>query len=134
MLTICSKRYVSRRLELKPFNVEVMLLVPGAIVTSIVSNGNQVVKSFLSSLQIYKDYEDYLLKRITISHDPRSTPAPEFAKKAVAVILRSPSPACFTYGFMSRVFRVLYFCPYWIRDWWFASGMPKWMLTKQHHA
>lgn len=119
------------RLELKPFNIDVILLVPGAVVTGIVPKGTQIVKSYSSSLRIFKPYEEYLLKRTKLAHDPRSTPAPVFAKKAVAVILRRSSPACYIYGFMSRIYRILYYCPYWLRDWWFSSKMPKWTTLKK---
>lgn len=119
------------RLELKPFNINVMLLVPGAVVTAIAPKGAEIVKSYLSTLQIFKPYEEYLLKRTMLAHDPKSTPAPIFAKKAVAAIVAKSTPACYVYGFMSRTYRILYYCPYWIRDWWFTSKMPKWMTLKK---
>lgn len=125
-LTLCVGR-----LEMKPFNIDVMLLVPGAVVTSIVPNGTAVVKSYLSALQIFKPYEEYLLNRTLLAHHPKSTPAPVFAKKAVAAILARSTPACYVYGYLSRIFRVLYYCPYWIRDRWFTSKMPKWMAMKK---
>jgi NAD(P)-dependent dehydrogenase (short-subunit alcohol dehydrogenase family) len=120
----------SLRLELKPFNIDVILLVPGAVVTGIVPKGTEIVRSYLSSLRIFNPYQEHLLKRTMLAHDPRSTPAPVFAKKAVAVILRRSSTAWYVYGFMSRIYRILYYCPYWLRDWWFLSKMPKWMTTK----
>jgi hypothetical protein len=66
-----------------------------------------------------------------LAHDPKSTPAPLFAKKAVAAIVARSTPACYVYGFMSRTYRILYYCPYRIRDWWFTSKMPKWMTLKK---
>lgn len=119
------------RLELKPFNIDVILLIPGAVVTGIAPKGAEIVRSYSNSLRIFKPYQEYLVKRTMVAHDPRSTPAPVFAKKAVAVILRRSSPACYVYGFMSRIYRFLYYCPYWFRDWWFTSKMPKWMTTKR---
>ncbi|XP_024387113.1 NADPH-dependent 1-acyldihydroxyacetone phosphate reductase [Physcomitrium patens] len=116
------------RLELKPFNIDVMLLVPGAVHTGIGPKGAEVVRSYSSELQIFKPYEAYLLERTKLAHHPKSTPAPLFAKKAAAAILARPSPMCYTYGYLSRIYRILYYCPYWIRNWWFTSKMPKWMV------
>jgi hypothetical protein len=120
------------RLELKPFNIEVMMLVPAGVVTGLASKGADMLRSNLGALEIFKPYEEYLLKRAMLSHHPKSTPAPVFARKAVGVILAKSTPASFTYGFLSRIYRFLYYCPYWIRDWWFSSKVPKVITTKKH--
>ncbi|KAG0586264.1 hypothetical protein KC19_2G077000 [Ceratodon purpureus] len=119
------------RLELKPFNIDVMHLVPGSVVTAIAPKGTAIVESYLSTLQIFKPYEEYLLKRTMLAYDPKSTPAPVFAKRAVAAILAKSTPACYVYGYMSRVYCILYYCPYWVRDWWYSSKMPKLMTVKK---
>lgn len=113
-------------MELKPFGIDVMLLVPGGVVTGLAAKSADGVKSNLSALQIFKPYREYLLQRAMLSHHPKSTPAPLFAKKAVGAILaRGSPPASFVFGFLSRIYRVLYYCPIWIRDWWFSSKLPK---------
>jgi NAD(P)-dependent dehydrogenase (short-subunit alcohol dehydrogenase family) len=120
------------RLELKPFNIDVMLLVSGAVKTNIVQRAAEIIRSSASALRIFKPYEEYLLRRTKVAHqNSNTTPADEFARKAVARILRPSPPACYIYGFMSGIYRILYFCPYWLRDWWFTSKMPKWM-TENH--
>lgn len=119
------------RLELKPFNIDVMLLVPGGVVTGIASKGYEILKNNLSMLKIFKPYEEYLLQRAMLSHHPKSTPAPLFAKKAVNAIVAKSSTACYTYGFLSRIYLILFYCPYWIRDWWFSSKIKVINVKKQ---
>jgi NAD(P)-dependent dehydrogenase (short-subunit alcohol dehydrogenase family) len=113
------------RLEMRPFGVDVMLLVPGAVKTGLASKGLELVRNNLSSLQIFKPYHEYLLQRAMLSHHPNATPAPLFAKKAVAAILSKRTPACYIYGFLSGMYSFLYYCPYWIRDWYYGSKLPK---------
>jgi len=120
-----------RRLELKPFGIDVMLLVPGGVVTGLASKGIDILQNNLNALQIFKPYQEFLLQRAMLSHHPKSTPAPLFAKKAVSAILARHTPASYVYGFLSRIFRVLYYCPYWIRDWWFNSKLPKGINLKK---
>ncbi|KAG0613753.1 hypothetical protein M758_6G127700 [Ceratodon purpureus] len=119
------------RLELKPFNIDVMMLVPGGVVTGLAAKGADILRNNFSALQIFKPYEEYLLKRAMLSHHPKSTPAPLFAKKAVSAITSKNTPASYTYGFLSRIYRFLYYCPYWIRDWWFSSKVPKVIASKK---
>lgn len=119
------------RLELKPFGLDVMLLIPGGVVTGLAAKSVDMVRSNLSALQIFKPYQEFLLQRAMLSHHPKSTPAPVFAKKAVAAILARQTPASFVYGFLSGIYRVLYYCPHWIRDWWFNSKLPKGIIRKK---
>ena len=125
--------YVSRvgRMELKPFNIDVVVLVPGSVLSSIGKRSCEVCHSYLSSLNLYKQFEPFLLRRAMLSQGPNSTPATELAEKAVPVLIGKSPPAYFTYGYLSTTYRLLSYCPAWFRDWWFSSSVPSEVVTKK---
>ena len=125
--------YVSRvgRMELKPFNIDVIVLVPGSVLSSIGKRSCEVCSTYLSSLKLFKQFEPLLLKRAMLSQGPNSTPATEFAEKAVPVLI-GKSPPYFTYGYLSSTYRLLSYCPAWVRDWWFSASVPSEVVIKKN--
>lgn len=125
--------YVSRvgRMELKPFNIDVIVLVPGSVLSSIGKRACEVCSSYLSSLNLFKPFEPFLLKRAMLSQGPNATTATEFAEKAVRVLIGKSPPAYFTYGYLSSTYLLLSYCPAWVRDWWFSSSVPSEVLIKK---
>ena len=102
------------RVELRPYNVRVVTLCPGAIRSRIGDNASQ--RMDLDALKLYAPFKAAVLARATASQSPKSTPTDEFARHVVATVMRPNPPALFLYGHMSVLFRILQWLPRFIRD------------------
>lgn len=132
-MNVVDLTYVSRvgRMELKPFNIDVIVLVPGAVLSSFGKNACEVCSSYLSSLNLFKPFEPFFMKRAMLSQGPNSTTATEFAEKAVPVVIGKSPPAYFIYGYFSSTYRLLSHCPAWVRDWYYSASVPSEVAIKK---
>lgn len=105
----------SLRLELKPFGIDVITLVPGAIRTNLGTSGI-ANSSHLPEWKLYKKYDKSIRERANISSSLKATPPDEFAIKAVAVLLKVKSPAWFSYGQLSTITAIFYHFPRFVTD------------------
>ncbi|RUS20536.1 hypothetical protein BC937DRAFT_94985 [Endogone sp. FLAS-F59071] len=97
------------RIELKPFNIDVIVLAPGCIKSNIyVSAGKSVI---IPSDSLYRAAAHHIRARAAVSQAPKATPTDVFARRAVAAVLRSHPPRYFTYGHLSLLFVVCQWLP-----------------------
>ncbi|XP_023003169.1 uncharacterized protein LOC111496864 [Cucurbita maxima] len=115
------------RLELKPFGIEVINVVPGAIKSNI---GNSAVAGFnqLPDLKLFKPYEAAMLARANASQGPKAAPTAEFAEKTVAAILKKKPSPWFSYGGYSTLMALMYHLPLSIKD-FIVEAMSKRVLN-----
>ncbi|KAJ2760749.1 hypothetical protein H4S06_001570 [Coemansia sp. BCRC 34490] len=102
----------SLRMELSMFDVSVVLLAPGGVRSNLHANGAAV----LGDGTRYALARDQVDKRAEFSQIGNATPAPLFARVVVPQILRQRPPAYITYGNHSTAMWVLYYLPWWMRD------------------
>ncbi|WOK99877.1 hypothetical protein Cni_G08589 [Canna indica] len=103
------------RLELSNFGISVISVAPGAIRSNI-ANSSAVSYGKMPEWKFYKPFESSIRARMVVSQGPESTPAEEFAKKTVAMVLKKNPPAWFSYGKLSTIMAILYHLPLSIRD------------------
>ncbi|XP_072978609.1 short-chain dehydrogenase RED1 [Typha angustifolia] len=110
------------RLELHSFNISVINVVPGAVKSNL---GNTSLANYhrMAEWKFYKPFEASIRSRTNISQGPRSTPAEEFAKKTVALVLKKNPPAWFSYGQLSTILAILYYLPLAIRDYFYRLAL-----------
>ncbi|KAL8528911.1 hypothetical protein ACS0TY_006400 [Phlomoides rotata] len=121
-----SKAYVhaishALRVELKPFNIDVVLVLPGAVRSNFGSNAMDRLKE--QEWKIYKDFEDCILERARASQSGKSTDATMFARHVASKVMRRSSnpPKTITSGHMTGFFAFLSWSPLWVRDLFFTK-------------
>jgi len=108
------------RLELAPFGVQVMLVVPGAVRSNMGKNNLDHLD--LNSLKIFKPYAENIQQRAVTSQTSSSTPTHHFALKVADEITRARLKRQFVYGHRTSLVRFVLMLPFWIQDWLVASS------------
>ncbi|CAO3649910.1 unnamed protein product [Cunninghamella blakesleeana] len=109
------------RIELKPFGVHVSVVVPGAITSNI---GNASVNTInIPEDSLYKSVSKYIYARANLSQGSDSTPTDVFVKKVVGEILRTNPPRYITYGAKSSSFLMMYYLPFFVKDYFLSRKL-----------
>lgn len=107
--------FTNRRLELDPFGIDVIDVVPGGIKSNLANSAVDVFKK-MPELKLYKAYEEGMIERLFFFQRRKPTPAETFAKDIVAVVLKKNPPAWFSSGRYSTFMAIMYHMPIWFKD------------------
>lgn len=112
------------RLELKPFGIDVINIVPGGIQSNIANSG---ISSFnnLPELKLYKPFEEAIRERALLSQNIKPIPTETFAKQTVSVVLKKNPPAWFSTGRLSTVMAIMHHMPISIKDFLLTKSFMK---------
>ncbi|KAI9144040.1 short-chain dehydrogenase/reductase family protein [Paraphysoderma sedebokerense] len=102
------------RMELKPYNIKVMLVAPGGIISNMGNNAGSAVN--LSPTSYFKPFLEFIRARAKASQGPKSTSTVDFAANVVAQVLRNRKPSIFSYGNMSLEICIAFYFPVWLKD------------------
>lgn len=96
-------------MELKPFNISVLHVSPGAVKSNVSSNG--IARFALAPDTLYSSFLSFMIKRIYASQGPDSMPSKHFAQQVVSNALRKNPPRYMSIGGRSRLFAWLKWMP-----------------------
>ena len=96
-------------MELKPFDISVLHVSPGAVKSNIARNGT--ARFALTANTLYRDYLPDIMKRINASQGANSMPGAEFAKEVVTRALSKQPPRYMTLGGNASLFSFFKWLP-----------------------
>ncbi|CAI0430573.1 unnamed protein product [Linum tenue] len=119
-----SKAYVhamshSLRVELRPFGINVVLVMPGSIKSNL-GRANTEKLQGVHDWKIYKDFKEAIAERARASQGPKATDAAVFAREVAKRVLRAKPSKLVTLGHMTGLFALLSASPLWVRDLFFS--------------
>lgn len=79
------------RMELAPFNIDVIVIQPGAIESEFGSNAEASLQRTLSNNSLYETFKDGILRRARASQD-NPTPTPDFVESVIQLLEKSNPP------------------------------------------
>lgn len=94
------------RMELAPFNIQVILIQPGAIESDFGRNAESGLSRSLTPDSLYAAVKDGIVKRAHMSQD-RPTPTGDFVAQLMALLERKKSPPVARIGYGSTAFPAL---------------------------
>ncbi|KAL4291369.1 hypothetical protein GQ457_14G003330 [Hibiscus cannabinus] len=107
------------RVELRPFGIDVVLVVPGAIRSNF---GNSTLEKLGNhDWKLYKEFKDAIAERARASQGSKATDGTTFARHVVKKVLSRKPPKQIVFGHMTGLFAVLSCSPLWVRDMFFRN-------------
>nr|GMD58040.1 3-oxoacyl-[acyl-carrier-protein] reductase FabG-like [Ipomoea batatas]GME15549.1 3-oxoacyl-[acyl-carrier-protein] reductase FabG-like [Ipomoea batatas]GME17927.1 3-oxoacyl-[acyl-carrier-protein] reductase FabG-like [Ipomoea batatas] len=102
------------RLELRPFDIDVILVIPGSVRSNFGANASDKLRNF--EWKMYKEFTEAITERATASQGGKATDPRVFARHVAGEVLSAKAPKRVEFGHMSGLFRLLSWCPVWGRD------------------
>ncbi|XP_012573664.1 short-chain dehydrogenase ptmH-like [Cicer arietinum] len=108
------------RLELKPFGINVVLVLPGSVRSNL-GNANLEKLGDYGNWKLYKDFKDVIAERARASQGEKAMDGRVFARHVVNKVLAIKPPKQIVFGHMTGLFALLSWSPLWVRDMFFSS-------------
>ncbi|KAI4330464.1 hypothetical protein MLD38_028753 [Melastoma candidum] len=107
------------RVELRPFGIDVVVVVPGAIRSNFGSatTGKLVNREW----NLYREFSEAIAERGRASQGKSATDAAVFARHVVSKVLSPHPPKRIMFGHMTGLFAALSWSPSWVRDLFFST-------------
>ncbi|XP_021274958.1 uncharacterized protein LOC110409806 [Herrania umbratica] len=109
----------SLRVELRPFGINVVLVVPGAVRSNFGSSSLERLGDH--DWKLYKEFKEAIAERARASQGSQATDAMMFARHVVKKVLSPKPPKQIVFGHMTGLFAVLSLSPLWVRDLFFRT-------------
>ncbi|XP_058068687.1 short-chain dehydrogenase ptmH-like [Magnolia sinica] len=107
------------RVELRPFGVNVVLVLPGAIRSNF---GSAAVERLgLQDWRLYHDFKESIAERAKASQGAKATDAGLLARHVASKVLSQKPPKQIVFGHMTGLFAILTWSPLWVRDLFFSK-------------
>ncbi|XVF15390.1 hypothetical protein REPUB_Repub09cG0148400 [Reevesia pubescens] len=107
------------RVELRPFGINVVLVVPGAVRSNF---GNSNLERLGNhDWKLYSEFKDAIAERARASQGSKATDGTVFARHVVKKVLSPKPPKQIVFGHMTGLFAVLSWSPLWVRDLFFST-------------
>ncbi|XP_022773920.1 NADPH-dependent 1-acyldihydroxyacetone phosphate reductase-like [Durio zibethinus] len=107
------------RVELRPFGINVVLVVPGAVRSNFGSSNLERLGNH--DWKLYNEFKDAIAERARASQGSKATDATTFARHVVKKVLSPKPPKQIVFGHMTGLFAVLSCSPLWVRDLFFST-------------
>ncbi|XP_019182505.1 PREDICTED: uncharacterized protein LOC109177575 [Ipomoea nil] len=107
------------RLELRPFDIDVILVIPGSVRSNFGANASEKLRNM--EWKMYKEFTESIAERATASQGGKATEARFLARHVAGQVLSGKVPKRVEFGHMSGLFRLLSWCPVWGRDAFMSS-------------
>ncbi|KAJ7070818.1 oxidoreductase [Mycena amicta] len=102
-------------MELRPFNIRVLNVAPGAIRSNLAANGGAGFS--LDPTSLYTAYLPDIIRRLNSSQGSAAMPADAFARKVVKAALKRHPPTHMTIGGNAWLFKIMRWLPTWFVLW-----------------
>jgi NAD(P)-dependent dehydrogenase (short-subunit alcohol dehydrogenase family) len=109
----------SLRLELKPFGINVVLVLPGSVRSNLGKANLEKLSDY--DWKLYKDFKEVIAERARASQGEKATDGRVFARHVVNKVLSTKPPKQIVFGHMTGLFALLSWSPLWVRDMFFSS-------------
>ncbi|XP_047320811.1 short-chain dehydrogenase ptmH-like [Impatiens glandulifera] len=109
------------RVELKPFGIDVVLVVPGAIKSNFGRNNAKMLEKYDNEWKIYEGFRNVISERANASQGGKATDASVLARYVANKVLSPRPPKVIRFGHMTGLFSLLSWSPIWVRDLFFST-------------
>ncbi|CAL4904778.1 unnamed protein product [Urochloa decumbens] len=108
------------RLELRPFGVHVVKVVPGAVRSSLGHANKAAMAGQKEEWRMYEEFAAAIEERAAASQTGKATDAAVFARHVARKVMSARPPRQIVYGHMTLLFAALAASPAWARDAFFT--------------
>ncbi|GAA0168696.1 hypothetical protein Leryth_024231 [Lithospermum erythrorhizon] len=108
----------SLRVELRPFGIKLVLVLPGSVRSNLGRNNEQ---ELVYDWKLYGKFKEAIAERAGASQGEKATDATVFARHVVKKVLSPKPPKKIVFGHLTGLLTFLNWSPLWVRDMFFIK-------------